>query len=375
MFNPNLSFRISLLFLLCLREVRAQNLVPDSSFEYNHFIPIEFSAINASRYWDRPGMGTSDLFCKCGKKQRKSSLVNVPQNPMGIQHPRSGICYGGIFAFSHGAYREYVQTPLSQPLEKGKSYRFRMYISLADYSRTAIDQLGVCFLNREYRYNSSNVITDLKPLYLKIDPALKKDTVHWQALTIVYKASGGESYLLIGSFNIREIVRTKVKAPKEARSRINQSTERDAYYYIDDVSLSETEEPVPAEELLRKPAPEALPLIPKHYVLKNVLFETGKTHLQPAACEELDRFAEYLRQNPGIQVEIGGHTDNTGSVALNKKLSGLRAKAVSDYLISKGADKSLVSFKGYGSALPIATNETEEGRSQNRRVEFVMQSQ
>jgi hypothetical protein len=75
-------------------------------------------------------------------------MVNVPQNPMGYQEAHTGTCYAGIFAYSHGAYREYMQTRLSEPLEKNKTYLFSMYISLADYSRAAIEQLGVCFLSR-----------------------------------------------------------------------------------------------------------------------------------------------------------------------------------------------------------------------------------
>jgi len=77
-----------------------------------------------------------------------------------------------------------------------------------------------------------------------------------------------------------------------------------------------------------------------------------------------------LNDNPNLEIEIGGHTDNIGSVAYNLELSRERAKAVTLYLVSKGIRISRIKFKGYGRSIPIASNETEEGRQLNRRVEF-----
>jgi outer membrane protein OmpA-like peptidoglycan-associated protein len=71
-----------------------------------------------------------------------------------------------------------------------------------------------------------------------------------------------------------------------------------------------------------------------------------------------------------MRIEISGHTDNTGSLALNSKLSEDRAKAVVEYLIQKGIDRTRLEFKGYGPQQPIADNATAAGRTQNRRVEF-----
>ncbi len=87
---------------------------------------------------------------------------------------------------------------------------------------------------------------------------------------------------------------------------------------------------------------------------------------------ELDKLIDYLNKNKNTTIEIFGHTDNTGAEEKNKILSAARAKAVADYLISKGIEKSRTSYKGYGSTMPIAKNDTEEGRQKNRRVEFVI---
>jgi flagellar motor protein MotB len=105
-------------------------------------------------------------------------------------------------------------------------------------------------------------------------------------------------------------------------------------------------------------------------VLRNVFFETDKYNLKESSQVELRKLVEFMNRNPGVRVELGGHTDNVGTDEYNLRLSQNRAKAVYDYLISAGiADNRLV-FKGYGSALPVDSNETEEGRAYNRRTEF-----
>lgn len=108
----------------------------------------------------------------------------------------------------------------------------------------------------------------------------------------------------------------------------------------------------------------------KKVVLNNILFETGKSILTTSSYSELDRLLSILQENPLMKIEISGHTDKTGSEPLNFKLSEDRAKAVVEYLIQKGIDKSRLEFRGYGSLQPIADNATPEGRTQNRRVEF-----
>jgi outer membrane protein OmpA-like peptidoglycan-associated protein len=110
--------------------------------------------------------------------------------------------------------------------------------------------------------------------------------------------------------------------------------------------------------------------IGKRVVLNNILFETGKSILTTGSYSELDRLLKILEENPLMKIEISGHTDNTGSAPLNLRLSGDRAKAVVEYLIQKGIDRSRLESKGFGSQQPISDNATSLGRSKNRRVEF-----
>jgi outer membrane protein OmpA-like peptidoglycan-associated protein len=106
-------------------------------------------------------------------------------------------------------------------------------------------------------------------------------------------------------------------------------------------------------------------------VLRNIYFDFGKATLKEESYAELSKLENMMKGNSGVQVEIGGHTDNIGGTDYNKRLSQLRANAVKNFLTSKGIDARNVKAVGYGEEKPLATNDDdEEGREINRRVEF-----
>jgi outer membrane protein OmpA-like peptidoglycan-associated protein/predicted negative regulator of RcsB-dependent stress response len=109
-------------------------------------------------------------------------------------------------------------------------------------------------------------------------------------------------------------------------------------------------------------------------VLKNVFFETAKFDLKLTSTAELDKLVDFLTTNSLLKIELGGHTDNVGNKESNLLLSENRAKAVFDYLVSKGINSARLSYKGYGDVQPISDNGTPEGRQQNRRTEFTILS-
>lgn len=104
-------------------------------------------------------------------------------------------------------------------------------------------------------------------------------------------------------------------------------------------------------------------------ILKNIFFDTGKSDLRPESYTELNRLVMVMMQNPDLKVKILGHTDNVGTDAYNMQLSKDRAQAVVDYLVSKGIKIDRLKAEGFGSTKPIDTNNTDEGRQNNRRVE------
>ena len=102
----------------------------------------------------------------------------------------------------------------------------------------------------------------------------------------------------------------------------------------------------------------------------DISFAVGRSDIQSNFAPVLDRFAEGLRNNPNTDVRIIGHTDNTGSDAVNNPLSLERAASTRNYLTGRGIDGRRISIEGMGERQPIATNDTAEGRSRNRRVEI-----
>jgi len=108
---------------------------------------------------------------------------------------------------------------------------------------------------------------------------------------------------------------------------------------------------------------------PKAFVLDNCTFETGKAELKPEAYAVLDELVEYLKRKDDERIELGGHTDDVGKAEANMILSTNRANTVRAYLLMKGISPERVTAQGYGMTVPIAENDTAEGRSLNRRTE------
>ncbi len=106
--------------------------------------------------------------------------------------------------------------------------------------------------------------------------------------------------------------------------------------------------------------------------LNNVFFDLNKYLLKPESRPELNRIVKYLQDHPSFEIEVAGHTDNTGNNGINEKLSFDRASSVAGYLIENGLRKERLQVNGYGKTKPIANNDTEQGRAQNRRVEFIL---
>lgn len=123
-----------------------------------------------------------------------------------------------------------------------------------------------------------------------------------------------------------------------------------------------------------KPAPTPPPPPPKKEPVSfhSVYFDFDKAMLKPEAKAELDRAAKILLQNPALTLELQGHTDSIGTDAYNKALGERRAKAVFDYLKSKGVAANRLKVVSYGESKPVAPNNTEQGRAKNRRVDLTI---
>ncbi|PKN37564.1 MAG: hypothetical protein CVU62_07470 [Deltaproteobacteria bacterium HGW-Deltaproteobacteria-2] len=134
-------------------------------------------------------------------------------------------------------------------------------------------------------------------------------------------------------------------------------------------------EPAPAPAPVPAPAPAPAPVKEKVTITLNVQFDTNKAVIKEKYNDDIKKVADFMKEFPDTTAEIGGHTDNIASAAYNQKLSEKRANSVRQYLIDKfGIDGSRLTAVGYGLTKPVAGNDTEEGRQQNRRVEAVMEA-
>ena len=104
----------------------------------------------------------------------------------------------------------------------------------------------------------------------------------------------------------------------------------------------------------------------------DISFDSGRHEIRPGLRPVLDQFAQGLAQQPAMEVRIVGHTDNTGSEAVNNPLSVNRAQSARDYLVSRGVSASRITIDGRGEREPIAENQTEAGRARNRRIEIFL---
>lgn len=105
-------------------------------------------------------------------------------------------------------------------------------------------------------------------------------------------------------------------------------------------------------------------------VLNNIFFDLNKYDLKEKSVTELDKIIRFLHDNPAIRIEIGGHTDNVGTAVYNLQLSQKRAQSVTTYLVAHGIEPGRLTQKGYGAGKPLVSNDTEENRQINRRIEF-----
>jgi outer membrane protein OmpA-like peptidoglycan-associated protein len=184
----------------------------------------------------------------------------------------------------------------------------------------------------------------------------------WVKVSGQFVAKYEAEYVVIGNF--KDDFNTLSIAPREDCFNY-------AYYYLDDVLVKKIPpfKPVPVKpDDLSKQTLEPGKIIQ----LKNIYFEFDKDELMPRSFVELNKLLKIMRDHPKLVIEIMGHTDALGEDAYNLDLSRRRAESVLQFLLENKISKNRLRSHGEGETKPIATNETELGRAQNRRVEFIV---
>ncbi len=286
-------------------------------------------------------------------------------------------CYGtgGTDTYWH----EYAQVKLKETLKEDSLYYIEFYVNASHRASRICNNIGALVHAEELETR------DRKPLYItptiNSEKMIKQSVLGWKKISGVFKAVGDEHFITIGNFYRDE----------ETETERLESGRDGAYYYLDAVMIraalpGENESPKPKESL-----PPAPPVIVEERTtteeviieeikydvgitveLRQIQFDFDKAELLPSSQKELDRLANILFDNPFMEIEITGHTDNVGDEAYNQKLSEARAQAVVAYLLHKDVEKERLTYKGMGSTAPLMSNDTEEGKVANRRVEFTI---
>ena len=339
------------------------NLVPNAGFEDFSGYPIGWfykgkHFTNVVKYWSAPTTASPDVF---GPKVRVP--LHWQEKDFGKQEPKEGAAMAGITVYGCDEgkphCREYVQIQLLEPLVIGQEYYVEFWCSQLPRS-LQINNIGCYFSGiKEER------ITDE---LLSFDPQVNSSAIldaaegKWVKVAGNFHASTAAEYLIIGNFYPDSLTQSKI---------VSEATLPYAYYYIDAVKVLKKEPilPVPEQEsdLSNVEIKEGTII-----QLKNIFFETDMAELLPRSYTELNKLLKLMQEHPGMVIEIRGHTDIRGGHDYNINLSERRSKAVVDFLLDHGISTDRTQFKGFGSTQPIASNDTAEGRQQNRRVEFVI---
>lgn len=343
---------ITCLFGQPTEEIR-KNLVPNGSFENYR---KKSGSIRQAIPWTQ--IASVDYY--------QEPISNDTSSQKGAY---SGDCYIGL-RFQK-KYKEFAQVKLADALRRGAVYEFEMHIRLAFWSNASLKSFGALFSKGGYKNKKDASKTGI------IDSVCKKGSLingyQWFKISGKYQADGGEKYITIGNFE------TNIKKDM-VRMNIFKLGFKEAYYFIDDISL------IKAKEVVEKVKVEIVGSfsineedsvlevknnikVGEKVTLKNIFFENGRYYILPESFSELNKLAQYLIRHPNMAIQINGHSDNAGSKSKNQRLSEQRAREVFEFLIKKGVQNKIY-FKGYGSSLPIASNDSDEGKAKNRRVEF-----
>ncbi len=339
------------------------NLVPNPGFERFASPPVGWSYKGAFfgqvvKYWFSASTASPDVY---------GPGVKVPQDwaekGFGKQKPHTGRSMAGLtlYGCTNGKphCREYVEIQLAEPLVPGQTYHMELWVTSlpralqinnigAYFSETRIERLSDEQLLFRPQFNAKNLVVATEGKWVKLSGQFTADVE--------------AEYLLLGNFFEDKDTRFEATAPDGFNY---------AYYYFDDVLVKKIPPfipvPVKPDDITRQPLETG-----KAIQLKNLYFEFDKHELMPRSYVELDKLLRILRENPGLHISIVGHTDNIGGTDYNKWLSRKRAQAVWQFLVDNGIPANRLKYLGMGKARPIASNQTEAGRFQNRRVEFVV---
>lgn len=356
----------------------SQNLVPNPSFE--EF--VNFNTVNIKGWHKVQDSDTPD-YINLGTT---TSFNNIYDKYIGGVKPKDSDAYVGIFCYRINPsrhiknIREFIETTLKTTLEKDSLYRIQVSVCLDGESNRAIKNFGIVLSNTAIQSGHDLNLSKIKP-QIEFNSIYLDSTNTWITLNSLYKADGTENYVSIGNFKTDNSTQTKkIESIQDKRKQKKWNLtplEKSSYYYVDDVSIEKIHvtQHVPKISTIENDAIKDTFNIQEirldsAIILQSITFDFNKWDLLPESFHELKKLYQLLKKNKTVRVKIEGHTDNVGGFEFNNQLSRKRAESVVNYLIELGIKPSRMEYAGYGYTVPISSNNSEEGRKQNRRVVF-----
>lgn len=231
-----------------------------------------------------------------------------------------------ITNLSNRYVHSYIYSKLKKELARSSWYRIK--VNITPNSPCTPSSLTVCLSYQ--KPNSQKILEQGQQFTFSYDTIVQKNT--WKELSLSFKAKKKASYIAIGAINVNQF-----KGDTLACSG----------YGIDDISLEK---------------------IKPQYINSQILFQKSSAKIQIIEIEKLNKLYKQVKE--ALEITIAAHTDNQGDENANQELSEERAKAVMEFLVSKGIAKEKIISRGYGSQKPVASNNTSEGQMLNRRVDI-----
>lgn len=354
------------------------NLVVNGSFEDVEGKLRRLGSIEMAKGWTSPTATNADLF----SETVAGSPISAPRNQFGDQSALTGINYAGLrwWSYQNKESRSYLHTKLKKPLKKGQKYCVKYYVSLADLSKYATNELGA-YLSKLPVNKKEAVNLTYTAQVPNLRTRVYDDLYSWQGVCGVYDAQGDEAYLIIGNFAANEKTEnTKPKRPKgETRPQLMH-----AYYYIDDVSVIPIRSNAECTcEQLDKAESEyifnrrgMLPPLTKPVERVDAMvfyFKRFQRTIDRSMDPWVEELAEVMRTETNLRIKLTGFIDETEKERMRMRpdLENLgldRAEAVKEALVELGIEASRITALKGAEVMADDTG-TEVAMSKNRRVE------
>lgn len=352
------SFQFLFMFFPFL--VFSQNLVPNGGFENFRGCPKHMGEFIVKDWFRVVNNCTPDLYSNCSEQ-----ITTVhPGYPYVSLQLREGNSFTGLILIDKKTdYREAIGVTLKENLKKDSVYIFEVSLAYPVLSRFSGGNLDIILSEKRiYVQNRTKKVNLPASISIPIDTVPTDGT--WSTFHVEYKAKGYERFLSIGNFKPKKkTIYTQIEGRKKG---IYRRFYNELYIAVDDVRLF-PKYPLKTPQIADLDVP--LPVKKETLVIKGIRFRTASAEIENTEIPDLDRLVEVMNENSRIRIRITGHTDNVGDSFLNQELSLIRAKSVQEYLRAKGIDEARVQVAGKGDTQPVASNETESGRTQNRRIE------